>query len=588
MGRGPEGSTPLNGLADRVGMVDDAYVNYPKWDDTTRYLRTKGWAPNEYCVLVDTMQLIEGCVHREGYNTGNDIYMKAILPTLQRYLSKERCTCVVLCMDTNKMFNRQKEMDYYPESGKGRKSDTVPLVVEPGTIVLDNDQLPSDWSGMKMNPQLRKQINCYFANRIAGQFNIRYGMGKKTIIVDNVIKDFDICRQVDPFAEPPCEMTWGSGSPDETPHYAMICKYENGARSSQPLLERNLASNIAEAELAMDYWWRVLERPAPSDEEREESGEEVISNLPVYDLFIAATTDNQDALEILLLNEDDHTSNMVIASQMMSTSGPRGRPLEQVKKWWTIYWDAKQTARNIIAYHRMEHRNTRYPVLCEVLFLMMSGGDYSDKVIGKGPNPQVPGKNLQGVSYRFRLKAYLSNVAAFASMFRVCWLTAILNDGSTANLRTVFIDQAIYEQFLRKVLEEKANKPISESALRRKTNRRVTQDMAKKRILAARGVKLRDTWELRRHTRNVRVLARQFMCTITNYANVTRVRHRRKQTFIVDCLCRDTHGDSIWGYEERATANPHVDLAVASADQVARNFFQVSLRTSPDEWRARF
>jgi len=491
MGRGPAGEIPLKLLAERFGCYGKAYVLYPRHHVFPIYIKEKSIrAP--YAVMIDMMQVIEAGVHRRKDGTppvqnGEELYTQSVRPAILRWLRQPLCKAVVVCMDTAKLFNRQKEMDYY-SLGKRRLGCTSMPTPEGDGIVLDDTRcpLPDDWSAFKMNPVLHNQLDWYFCERFLRETELPGGglLGEKTVIFDNYI-------QREHMRTP---------EPDATPHVAARCIFVDGYRRAPPSLHP--ASNIAEAELAMDYWRRVLS-PGDGDGDRSRP-------FPAFEHIVAKTTD-QDLLSILLCNmaPTDRARVYVVCE---TSYGPK-----EARRLRTKIWDMHQLAANIHVVHRDKYGNSHVPLLCEAFLILMGGGDYHGKVLGKVPNPKKAGKKLAGIGYARIHKEFVEQMSVHARMLSVREMPAIMHSGRPLPLRVLRVDPGRFRAF-------------AEAVLRKKTKH------------WERALGLREP--------SLPLVPRRIMCTIANYANVPRVRYEHDEAFVVDCLMRDAEGVPIWGYRE--------------------------------------
>jgi len=495
-------------LGERFGLHNKAYLYLPGKDILSPYLADKR-IPGTYCVVLDVMQSIEK--KSEGV-TGGDIYRNYVLGPMMRWLKKERCVGVVIVPDTTKMCNRQKEMDYF-RLGK-RRIGKVPMIAPgDGAHVFGDGGIPSgdDWTSFKMNPHLRKQLNYYLCKRFSEQHLLPGIRGSKTVIFDNGM-DRAACDAI--------------GDPDLTEHFSLRHVYNHGRLVFQ---KKEEASGISEAELAMEYWWRKLEHPAPTlDEEVEDEGEgEIYEHSRTYDNVVLWTTD-QDILNVVLLNVEDHEASPTRLIVYMETHRTRVNKLtmEKTTLWFCRIWDMKQLAFNICTAHRTEHGNPRNAILCEVLLMLLGGCDYHTKA-------------MKGVGYALIHECLTARMADLSRMLRLrrAGFTLPITP-EPVPLRIVDIDLEVYQMCVIGILRRKF------AGWKKQVAKRVGPQLY--------------------------VIPRQIMCTIAVYANVPRVRYRHGLSFMVDCLQTDAAGVPIWGYALGPVPGPSPDfLVVDSAPSVS-------------------
>lgn len=247
MGYGSAGNAPMDALKDRHNKPTAFIVRKRQTSNSATLIENYARVNNikQYDVKLDMMQTIEASRYKKcnPARTGSEMYVD-FRNAIRSCLIQERCHTVVVNMDCDKTPTTVKDLVYYTIGGKRRLNKKVMPIPKGDIKVISDMKGPEtdEWTSMKLNRTLRKQINWYFSDRFIREIVLDNRIkGEKIVVLDNCIKEEDLTKD-----------------PDETDYYTVCIKYVNGEKVSIDIFP---ASTIHEGEIGMIYFAMKSKRP---------------------------------------------------------------------------------------------------------------------------------------------------------------------------------------------------------------------------------------------------------------------------------------------------------------------------------------
>jgi len=411
MGAGKGGQVPVDSLIARYGhngAVKKINQNFKEIQDYLRSQKSKN-----ACFIIDTMQVIES----RGFDVigGRDI-AKLIRRKIEQCCSVEMCNSIISVMDKETYDVTTKDMVYFILGSPRRIG--VKMMKLPNNrkeIIITDTMMPmkDEWKSMKMNPELRKQVNWYFPTELSKSMRVKSDQWKLDIIFDNYVKKEDLFGV----------------NVDKTPYFELRNTYCSGLKTSAPEITGK-GSLIPEGELAMQYH---IERLSMQ-----------------FDAFVCLTSD-QDIIPITFLN-NYRTQKDNIYLVMPRKTKPKGQ------KTWKRYFyiiDVKKMIRNI--------QRSGKSIIAEIFLLCMGGCDFFDK-----PLPRIGYKG-------FIHKEFLENYKIYKNIVKLirCNVNVegdVEGDRRTEGCPIVHVNLKIFKKFIKNVCKRKAknNKVLNTKKLKEK------------------------------------------------------------------------------------------------------------------------
>jgi len=532
MGQGKGGDLPFRNLWKRFGR---GVVNYLKtYVSHGNYIGKRGYRNAAY--IIDMMQVLEG--QREGrlpgtnqyykVSTGLDMYKK-VRNSIVQALKCPFVKTVVVAMDANIARNETKDMCYYTLTK--RRANCRPMVVDDNEPVIDDDTIPQgdDWTSMKMNPILRREINWYFASKFMKEVTFDLSLkGDQTVIFDNCVLRRDL-RKSDPI-----------------PYYSIRVNLRNGRSIGPAEPSRKHASCINEGESSMQYFVLDLDKICGYK----------------HDVFLLETTD-QDLYDIIglgskyrlggfntLMNrtvtvikkklyppEIEKKVEQQIKKLHKEICAERRKLKKTIRTWtpgkpptnkyiekrkskivtlrrkkepYTTFVDMNVLYENIIKYYKKNHPSIADPMTYEAFLFQLSGDDFHDK-------PCSRKKQSDSIGYNIIADEFIENLRKYEKMLKPLIVDVIpTNSGFTISAETIEVDWRIYNKFIRNVYKRK-----------NKTRKTPIIDP--------------DSTETRM------VIPRQIMFTMLCIRNIPYIRMKTGRSIMFDPYCLNGY----WGYEKK-------------------------------------
>jgi len=347
MGQGPAGDVPLKKFKGKY-KKKGAVITMKKGTMSTKALIQKYVKKYElkgkFACVVDIRQDIEMSRYTDEDVNGNDMY-ECVKTAIEHCLELEGCEGVFVANDNSKTSDGAK-ICYWETSGKRRLNKKPMRMDKENPIVITNLSVPKgdNWTSMKMNPVLGKQINWYFADRFMRETQLNGKIrGRKFVEFDNCIKKEELLLSL-----------------KETSYYIIRTTYLDGCKQSTEVLP---ASSINEGENAMPYFSRK------------------------YPKHLFWITTDVDSIYIVLANEKtlnlDKRKILIIKNYSRKKKGGKsyrvGDRFHVEKERFTDIFDSGQLVINIKEHFKRFGISEKLAVYYELFTMLIGGGDYVRK-----------------------------------------------------------------------------------------------------------------------------------------------------------------------------------------------------------------
>jgi hypothetical protein len=518
------------GFNNAVKLVQKSYIA------VSNYLDKKNL--KNVCIMLDSIQEIESS--RES-GSGLESY-KEVKESIRKALSIRTVSRVAVTFDSNKCRNPAKDGVYFSFGAK-RRLKKKPILFKKGEkpILISDARIPTDdaWTGLKMGPDSRKQINFYYPDKLSRELGIEridtwdYHFVKE-LVVDNCVRKRNLFGL----------------KPNETPYTSRLIIYNRGQYVDS---EETEASCISEGELAMPYF---ADYPDCFKSQNTR-----------FDAFVFKSKD-QDTIPISLLNYGVTKDLFLVIDKKKKKRDENEKPIEDnrgnhVWEYKYMIVDVKKLADNIEKTYK--GTGVPHPIASEMFLFSMAGCDFFDK-----PFP--------GVGYEKNIfEEYVSNIKKYGKMVRKIE-TKIKMVGSPdeeeEEVVLVYVDLKQYREFAKAV--------YLRTAKNRHLARAKTPNLDRARKNGLKNFKKVDN-------RKLYVMPRQFMFHTMYMMNTHRISinrsKKRKMERLMDkkvdvcgecCMFdpyqTDKRGDPIWGYKLGNVKNCFVNPVCVSSDKVSKKF----------------
>jgi len=355
MGQGKAKRQPLDSLIKRCGKDNFKILQIKKTPVKKLigdYLAAK---KVKSCIsILDLAQDIENSRHIS--RTGQDSY-NYVRTRIYEFLFIPQCQKVICTNDCDKTPNIAKEMSYYTINSK-RRINKRPL--DSNKILMNDTFIPQgdDWTGMKINPALRKQINYYYPSKFQEEQTL-HDQNVKIVEFDNYVEKKHL---------------FGTKQ-NETVFCSLEFMFKNGIRSK---ISKGSASEISEGEIQIEYFIQ----------------KEMKKN---RNITCIAVTNDIDMIPITLINAHHRMTNGVFDNKVFIACKTKNK---KHGKHFTMI-DVNMLCKNIFAYHN----NDPLALIKEALLIVLGGCDYNDKP-------------FSGIGYKYISEAFL-NDSSFLGMMEV-------------------------------------------------------------------------------------------------------------------------------------------------------------------------
>jgi len=435
MGQGTKGKKdPLNNLFKKFGGQKDTAVlqrtgiygasYYISHRTTKKIHKTKNGV-----YLLDIMQNMEGGDEFKGakIHTGHQMYRKLKFAILDAFKSPGIRT-VIVSMDIGTNPNQTKDLCYYTINGKrrikkGKAEKAMPTVRETlitkfsfPCIIQDRKgnkhnhnrcPCPWKWKEFKLNPIMRNEVNCFFAEELAQEQHLSTGQGTKTIIFDNYIPRRDIKKH-----------------PKEIKACSLILTIHDGVVIGK---DYDDASMISEGELSFRYLADVADKLVG-----------VKHDTVFYE------TNDQDIFFIFLLGllnyKEGKERDNYLKKQFVNVAKVR-----TVSTRFTRYTRLNQLYYNLMSYYKENYPRVKYPIYVEFLLFHFGGCDFHD-----GP--------FKGIGYKKIIKEFniFPNISSkMIKLHTVNFPMQVVKQGKwehiIAKCESLGIDEQNYESFAKNI-----------------------------------------------------------------------------------------------------------------------------------------
>jgi hypothetical protein len=527
-------------LVRRFGFNNAVKIIQKSYTAISNYLDKKNL--KNVCIMLDSIQEIESS---RDAGSGLESY-KEVRESIRKALSIRTVSRVVVTLDSNKCRNPAKDGVYFSFGGKRRlKKRPILFKKDQGRILINDSRIPTDdaWTGLKMGPESRKQINFYYPDKLSRELRIEkpdawdYHFVKE-LVVDNCVRRKHLFGL----------------SPNETPYTARLITYNRGAYVGT---EETEASCISEGELTMPYF--------------KDYPDCFNSQNIKFDASVFKGKD-QDSIPIALFNYGVTKNIFLVIDKKKKKRDENGKPIEDdrgnhVWEYKYMIVDVKKMSLNMLRAY--QGTGVPHPIASEMFLFFMAGCDFFDK-----PFPRVGyEKNI--------FEEYVSDIGKYGKMVREI-KTKIRMAGSPdeeeEEVILVYVNLKRYREFAKKVY------------LRSAKNRHLAR-AKKPNLEKARKNGLKNFEKV--DNRKLFVMPRQFMFHTVYLMNTHRISIKRSKKRKVQRLMNngkevppnlcgeccmfdpyqtDKRGDPIWGYKLGNVKNCFVNPVCISSEVVSKKF----------------